>query len=484
MSPAGSQDANSLNGAVGRASTRTGGRAATTGHIAGDCALAVGRPLTPPPPGWDWHRLADLARLETGHTPSRKRAEYWNGGIPWIGIRDATANHGRTLYDTEQHVSQAGLDNSSARLLPADTVCLSRTASVGYVVVMGRPMATSQDFVNWVCDPDLLDYRFLKYALLAERSSYSRFAHGTTHQTIYFPEVKAFHLCAPAIDEQRAIAGVLGALDDKIEQNRRTARALERLARAIFRAWFVDFEPVKAKAAGATSFPSMPQPVFDTLPTRLINSPLGPIPEGWEVGRLGDYCGVNEQSVRKGEIEGEIEYVDISSVQVGRLEGVQHVPFTDAPSRARRRVRHGDTIWSCVRPNHRSYLFIHTPPRHRIVSTGFAVLTPKAIGRSYLYQLVTQPEFVDYLVSNADGSAYPAVRPDHFAEATVVVAPQPLRDSFDALTMPFLDLIEAARRESSTLAELRDLLLPKLLSGRVRVRSGEACAADMPERVA
>lgn len=112
------------------------------------------------------------------------------------------------------------------------------------------------------------------------------------------------------------------------------------------------------------------------------------------------------------------------------------------------------------------------------------MLTPKAIGRSYLYQLVTQPEFVDYLVSNADGSAYPAVRPDHFAEATVVVAPQPLRDSFDALTMPFLDLIEAARRESSTLAELRDLLLPKLLSGRVRVRSGEACAADMPERVA
>ena len=92
----------------------------------------------------------------------------------------------------------------------------------------------------------------------------------------------------PTLDEQRAIAGVLGALDDKIEQNRRTARALERLARAIFRAWFVDFEPVKAKAAGAASFPSLPQPVFDALPTRFVDSEIGPVPEGWEVQPIDD----------------------------------------------------------------------------------------------------------------------------------------------------------------------------------------------------
>ena len=87
----------------------------------------------------------------------------------------------------------------------------------------------------------------------------------------------------PPLAEQRAIADVLGALDDKIEQNRQTAEALERLARAIFRAWFVDFEPVKAKAAGADSFPSMPQHVFDSIPTRFVDSEIGPVPEGWEV---------------------------------------------------------------------------------------------------------------------------------------------------------------------------------------------------------
>ena len=87
----------------------------------------------------------------------------------------------------------------------------------------------------------------------------------------------------PPLDEQRTIAGVLGTLDDKIEQNRQTARALERLAQAIFQAWFVDFEPVKAKAASATSFPSVPRPVFDALSTRFVDSEIGTVPEGWEV---------------------------------------------------------------------------------------------------------------------------------------------------------------------------------------------------------
>ena len=102
-----------------------------------------------------------------------------------------------------------GIANSSARILPENTVCLSRTASVGYVVVMGRPMATSQDFVNWVCSREL-DHRFLKYVLLSEQSAFLRFASGTTHQTIYFPEVKAFHVCLPPPPEQRAIAHILG----------------------------------------------------------------------------------------------------------------------------------------------------------------------------------------------------------------------------------------------------------------------------------
>ena len=213
--------------------TRTGGRAATGGIIGGGTALAVGNPRTPLPEGFSWQALDGLARLESGHTPSRRIVEYWDGDIPWIGIRDATENHGRTIFDTKQHVSQAGVAKSSTRLLPANTVCLSRTASVGYVVTMGVPMCTSQDFVNWVCGPRL-DHRYLALLLRLEQPTVRRFASGTTHQTVYFPEAKAFHIAAPAIAEQKAVVAVLGALDDKIESNRRVADSSRALCRALY----------------------------------------------------------------------------------------------------------------------------------------------------------------------------------------------------------------------------------------------------------
>ena len=229
--------------------SKTGGRAATTGVIPGDFAISVGNPGSDLPDGWSWTLLTDVARLETGHTPSRKHPEYWGGDVPWIGIRDATGNHGQTINKTAQYTNELGIRNSSTRILPTNTVCLSRTASVGYVVVMGVPMATSQDFVNWVCGPKL-DYRFLKYILVGERNSFLRFASGTTHQTIYFPEVKAFHAALPGIDTQRAIADVLSTLDDRITLLRETNATLEAIAQALFKSWFVDFDPVRAKMAG------------------------------------------------------------------------------------------------------------------------------------------------------------------------------------------------------------------------------------------
>jgi type I restriction enzyme S subunit len=189
-------------------------------------------PSKSPPNGWRWTALTKLARMESGHTPSRKRPDYWGGTIPWIGIQDAKSNHGRRIHDTHQKTNELGIAHSSARILPENTVCLSRTASVGYVVVMGRPMATSQDFVNWVCSSDL-DHDFLKYLFIAEDDNLLRFSSGAVHQTIYFPEAKAFHICHPPLPEQRRIVGILDEVFDGIavakanaEKNLQNARAL------------------------------------------------------------------------------------------------------------------------------------------------------------------------------------------------------------------------------------------------------------------
>ncbi len=281
----------------------------------------------------------------------------------------------------------------------------------------------------------------------------------------------------PPVKEQQAIARVLQSLDDKIEQNRRTGRKLEALARAVFKAWFVDFEPVTAKAAGATAFPGMPAETFAKLPIRLVDSELGPVPEGWSFGKLGDNADINRASVKAGQITGEIEYVDIAAVTVGELSSVQRIDFAEAPSRARRRIDHGDTIWSCVRPNWRSYLFVHSPPPNRIASTGFAVISPQVLRAAYIYEATTRPEFVDYLVANADGSAYPAVRADHFARADVLIPAPAIREAFEAVALPLRDLIASGNKESGKLGTLRDYLLPRLLSGQVRVGEAETVAA-------
>jgi restriction endonuclease S subunit len=160
------------------------------------------------PRGWAWRLLSTVAKLESGHTPSRYHPEYWKGQIPWIALPDIRAMDGRLAYDTQEHVNEEGIANSSARILPAGTVVLSRTASVGFVTIMGRPMATSQDFVNWVCGPELYP-PFLAFLLRAARDHFRGLASGAIHKTVYMPTVKALRISMPEIETQRRIAAHL-----------------------------------------------------------------------------------------------------------------------------------------------------------------------------------------------------------------------------------------------------------------------------------
>lgn len=208
------------------------GRAAGVELREGRCALSVGPSERFLPPGWLCVPLMRLAKLESGHTPSRSKPSYWDGDIPWIGIKDAREHHGKAIKKTFQTVSDEGLANSAARLLPARTVCLSRTASVGYVTIMGTSMATSQDFANWICTPALLP-EYLMYALMAEGESLRNFGEGTTHTTIYFPELKALHIALPPIEEQAAVVRRLETLLDYADRLESRLAAAKQIAESL-----------------------------------------------------------------------------------------------------------------------------------------------------------------------------------------------------------------------------------------------------------
>lgn len=425
--------------------SRTKGREATEGVIPGRFALSVGKPDLPAPAGWRWTALSDVAQLESGHTPSRKHPEYWNEGIPWIGIRDAVDNHGRQIHDTYQHVSQLGLENSSARLLPPRTVCLSRTASVGYVVVMGTTMATSQDFVNWVCGPGL-EPEYLKYVLLAENDSLLRFASGTTHQTIYYPEAKAFHALLPPVDVQRAVVRILGALDDKIELNRKMNATLEAMARALFKSWFQE-----QSEAGAID----EKLVSDLAADGVLQVGDGYRAKNEEMGSEG------LPFARAGNIDNGFDFVGADllgspgvSKAGDKVSCACDVVFTSKGTVGR---------FAFVDPT--MHPFVYSPQLCFWRSTNHDALNPFVLrqwmaSRWFLDQ-------VDRVKGQTDMAEYVSLR-----DQRAMRFPLATSDSQAAIGVQLAELqrrVWSNERETHSLARIRDELLPRLLSGELPV---------------
>lgn len=258
--------------------------------------------------------------------------------------------------------------------------------------------------------------------------------------------LKSLLIALPPVNVQRRIADILSAYDDLIENNRRRMALLEDAARQLYREWFVRLR-----------FPGHEH-------TRIIDG----VPEGWSRERLSDVAQINRASLQ-GSFEGEIEYVDISSVTPGSINETTRYDFRDAPSRARRVAQHGDIIWSCVRPNRKSYAVIWQPPTNLIVSTGFAVITPMSVPTSFLLQATTTDAFVGYLENHARGAAYPAVVADDFNRAEIIVPRAALLEAFNELAEPVLSQCRTLQLQNLRLRAARDLLLPRLMSGEIAV---------------
>lgn len=168
------------------------------------------------PADWRYIRLTDVARLESGHTPSRRKPSYWAGDIPWVSLHDTDSLGANEITGTAQTISAEGLQNSSARLLPKGTVIFSRTATVGKASILGREMATSQDFANYVCGPEVYN-RYLVYLFRHMAPEWKKLMAGSIHNTVYMPVFRSLKVVLPPRSEQQAIAEALSDVDTLIE---------------------------------------------------------------------------------------------------------------------------------------------------------------------------------------------------------------------------------------------------------------------------
>jgi type I restriction enzyme S subunit len=331
-------------------------------------------------------------------------------------------------------------------------------------------MATSQDFVNWVCGSGINPY-FLKYVLLAETEALWRFASGTTHQTIYYPEAKAFHVCLPSIAEQNAIAHVLGTLDDKIELNRRMNETLEAMARALFQSWFVDFDPVRAKAEGRDT--GLPKDLADLFPDSFEDSELGETPKGWGVRPIGDLAEVVGGSTPSTKVtafweDGEHFWAtpkDLSSLATPvLLETGRKISDAGLSQIGSGLLPPGTVLLSSRAPI--GYLVISEIPV--AINQGFIAMLPKE-GASNLFLLYWAAQAQEQIVSRANGSTFLEISKSNFRPIRVITPPSAVIAAFDKQVRPLYARVVSNERETRTLAALRDALLPKLLSGEIRV---------------
>lgn len=401
-------------------------------------------------------------------------------GVRFVRSGDVTG--GRVLVHQLRTITPAVSARYARTVLRGGELLVSLVGNPGEVAVAPLELAGANIArqVGLVRLGERVSPHFAKYYLMSPqgRRRLGREVYGSVQQVINLKELKRVRMPVPPRAEQDRIVGVLSALDDKIDLNRETNRTLEAMAQAIFRSWFVDFDPVVAKSEGREPY-GMDAETAALFPDRFADSELGRIPEGWDIAEVAGVAKVNPDAVGKTFPFDPIRYVDISSVSPGEMDEPKLMPAEEAPSRARRLVSDWDVIWSCVRPNRRSYALVREPPENLVVSTGFAVLRAESVPASWLYCLVTAQEFVDYLTANAHGSAYPAVRAETFGTARFVRPPKEVLGRFHDRVAPMLSLRAINQSESRTLASLRDLLLPKLLSGDISVPEVKEMVGDV-----
>jgi type I restriction enzyme, S subunit len=361
---------------------------------------------------------------------------------------------------------------------PGDVVFTSKgtVGRLAFVRATTPRFVYSPQLCYWrTLDPEVIDDRWLYYWMCGP--DFGRQVSGLKGQTdmadyVSLTDQRRMEISLPPVAVQRAVAGVLGALDDKIEQNRRTALTLERLSRAIFRAWFVEFEPIKAKAEGATSFPTMSQQVFDALPTRFVDSEIGPVPEGWEVKALSGVCTlVSGGTPKRSEATywgGDVPWYSVkdapSDGDIWAIKTSERITEKGVANSAARVVPKGCTIIS-ARGTVGKLAMAGIPMAFNQSCYG---LMP-GDGRSFCYLHLLMQTAVADLQQRTHGSVFDTITRSTFDGLLVALPPSEAVMSFESVVGSLFDLLLASLQESWKLAEVRDYLLPKLLSGQVRV---------------
>lgn len=387
---------------------------------------------------WKTCTIGDLGMVIGGATPSTKKAEnYDDGTISWITPKDLADFSGRFISYGERNITKQGLKSCSTKLMPKHTVLFSSRAPIGYIAIANQELCTNQGFKSVVPNDDT-DYKFLYYLLKYNKNKIENLGSGTTFKEVSGSTMRGIKVSVPAsIEEQRKIASILSLLDDKIEKNTEINKNLEQQARSLFKAWFVDFDP-------------------------FANTMLS----DWKKGKLKDILKLKRQSIKTGE-NTTLPYLPIDVIPMRTFALTDFKPNAEAQS-SLITFDKDDIIIGAMRVYfHRVVL----APCDGITRTTCFTLAP--YNNEYLsFALLCcdQESSIDYAQSTSKGSTMPyAIWEGGLGDMEIIIPTPEIAKKFNEIVLPMLRQIQNSYFENNRLREIRDALLPRLMSGEVDV---------------
>lgn len=435
---------------------------------------------------WTSGRLGDCIRLQSGGTPSKSRPEFWGGTVPWVSAKDMKSFW---IEDSEDHLSELGVSQATRIVDAGTTLMLVRGMTLHNDVPIcrvRRRSAFNQD-VKAVVPASETDAAFVPYLLLGNKqrllSSVDSAGHGTGRLITDTLLDLAIRI-APR-KQQQAIACILGALDDKIELNRAMNRTLEGMAQALFKSWFVDFDPVRAKAAvrrdhprwtneqvSRAACPNLAPEIAALFPDAFQDSELGDIPKGWrDIGLNETGTFLNGLALQKYPATGgdSLPVIKIAQLRKGNTEGADTATAKIEPSYI---VEDGDVLFSW---SGSLECMLWAGGRGALNQHLFKVTSDKfSRWFYYLWILYHLPAFRHIAAGKATTMGH--IQRHHLADAKVVVASPDLLARADLAIGAMIDAAVLKSLESRSLAAIRDGLLPRLISGELRVPDAERIA--------
>lgn len=394
---------------------------------------------------WKEVRLGDICtRVCSGGTPKSTNLSYYGGEIPWLNTKEIDFNR---IYSTEKTITDSGLNNSSAKWIVPNTITVAMYgATAGKSCIVKVPMTTNQACCNLTINDEVADYEFVYYSLKNDYTTLASLANGGAQQNLNAQIIKDYVLKMPSLADQRRIASILSSLDRKIELNNKINADLEEMAQAIFKNWFVDFEPFKDG--------------------KFVDSELGMIPEGWKVGTLRDITNnktakVKERNdvkvlspVTSGELVLSEEYFtkQVFSSSIAKYKIVNKGDFAYNPARVNIGSigRNEFDFDGCVSP----------------VYVVFSVLD----GYENYFDLFRKTDFFkDSVASLAIGGVRQSLSYDDLSLIETIIPSKNIVEKFNNLFNQMKKTIKANKLENSRLSTLRDTLLPRLISGEIEV---------------